>query len=334
MYLKKIFTISLISILLFSSMTNVVPAKAESYPFIILSCYSKTMDIGDEFYLIGVSSNASVVKWKSSNSRVASVNTYGLVTAKKSGTAKITAKIKNAEASCIVNVNETGIRLNTVYISIERNECERIHASTSNGSKVTWKTNRKSVATIDKNGVVTGHKPGEAVITAKTDGSEASCKVVVRKPEVSINRTDIELYRGQKFRLSARVSSKVPVTWKTNKKSVATVDENGLVTAVKNGTATITAKVDGVSRSCVVSVKKPVIKLDKSNISLKVGESATLYAEVSSGNQPLWSSSNQNVLSVDENGVITALKKGKAYVYAKEDGTKARCQVQVIEPAK
>ncbi len=330
-YLKKILLV-ILSLILFASAIQSTTAYAGSYPIIVLSRYSNTVDIGDEFYIIAITSNASKVTWKSSNSRIASVNTYGLVTPKKPGKVKITAKIKGAEASCIVNVNETEIELDTVYASIERDERVQLSAMTSNGSKVTWKTNRKSIATVDKNGIVTGVKPGEATITATADGTEATCKIVVKKPTVKLNKSDIALYRGETFRLFAQVSSKAPVTWKTNKKSIATVDENGLVTAIKNGTATITAKVDGVSRTCVVSVKKPVIELSETNISLKASESMTIKANVSSGNTPVWSSSNQNVIQIDDYGTITALKKGKAYVYAKEDGAKARCQIQVTEP--
>lgn len=214
------------------------------------------MSVGDEFQLIAVASNGKQPSFKSSKSSIASVNTYGLITAKKAGTCKITAKIKNAEASCLITVRPTALTV----------------------------------------------KPGS-----------------------------FSLYRQEKKQLSAVSSTGHPVVWKSNKSSVATVDENGLVTAVKHGTAKITAAVDGVTASCTITVKQPKIVLSASELSLTAGDTHRLSATVSSGNAPEWSTSNMNVISIDRNGNIRALKKGRAYVYAREDGVKVRCTVTVSE---
>lgn len=302
-----------------------------SISFVILSKYNETADIGKQFYIIALTSNGKLPTWKSSNSSIASVNTYGQVTAKKSGTVTITAKIKNAEASCKVTVNKTKISISKTSASIERGESLKLTASTSNNSEVTWKSGKKSIATVDENGNVTGLKPGETDITATANGSSATCKVKVKPPAIKLNLTKVSLYRGQKVQLSAIVSSGVNPAWKTNKKSVALVDQSGLITAVKHGTATITATVDGVSKSCEITVKIPAITLSSSEITIKKGSAASITAEVSSGNSPLWSSSNSNVVTVDASGKISALKKGTAYVYASEDGAKARCTVHVTE---
>ena len=112
---------------------------------------------------------------------------------------------------------------------------------------------------------------------------------------------------------------------------MASVDENGLVTAVKHGSAKITATADGVSKSCTVTVKQPKIKLSASELSLTAGQSYRLYATVSSGNPAEWSTSNGNILSVSPDGTIRALKKGRAYVYAREDGIKVKCNVIVSD---
>ena len=88
---------------------------------------------------------------------------------------------------------------------------------------------------------------------------------------------------------------------------------------------------DNVSKTCEITVKKPKIKFEKDNVSLKAGQSFQAKVTVSSKNKPEYSSSNTNVASVDENGRITAKSKGKAYIYAKEDGTKERMTVVVEE---
>ncbi len=306
-------------------------AEASSLAFVILSQYSAKADIGEEFYLLAVTSDLTLPTWKSSNSSVASVNTYGKVIAKKAGTATITAKIKKGEASCKVTVNKTKITLSTTNASIERGETLALTAVTSNRSSVTWKSSKKSIATIDERGVITGLKPGETTITATADGSNATCKLTVKLPSIKLSKSSVKLYRGNTCQLTATVSSGVRPTWKTNKKSVAVVDANGMITAIKHGTATITATVDGVEKRCEVIVNQPTITLSQTELTLKTGGTAALTAAVSSGNSAVWSTSNVNVVTVSEAGLVTAVKKGRAYIYASEDGVKVKCTVNVTE---
>ncbi|MBS5932372.1 MAG: Ig-like domain-containing protein [Clostridiales bacterium] len=322
---------------LFSTKTQLIHAKTTSvntYPFIILTNYDETLAIGDSIYLVALTSTGALPTWKSSDSKIASVNTYGKVLAKKSGKVTITAKIKGAESSCKITVNKTTITLNETNISLEHGETFLLKSSTSTGAPVTYKANKKSIATVDENGLVTGMKPGDAIITISADGTSETCKVKVKSPQVSLNKTTLSLYRGQTYLLSAKVSSNLTPKWKTNKKSVAIVDEKGSVTAVKHGTALISATIDGVTRTCTVIVNSPTIELSTTTVSLVVDQSTKLYATVSSGNTPVWSCSNSNVVEVTNNGTITALKKGTAYVYASEDGTKVKCKIIVTEPKK
>lgn len=333
-HFKKIFISVLLSIVLLISsfpLQTVSAASTDTLSFIILSQYKATLDIGEEVYLLAITSNAKQATWKSSNSKIASVNTYGIITAKKYGSAVITAKIKNAEASCYVTVNKTNVVISTDSAEIERGATLKLSATTSNNSVVTWKSSKKSIATVDDYGTVTGLKPGQTAITANANGSSAVCIFTVKAPTIKLNKTTVSLYRTQSVSLSATVSSHIPPTWKTNKKSVAVVNANGTITAIKNGTATITATVDGVQSICEVTVMKPNITLNAEEITLKKGAGTTITATVSSGNLPTWSSSNSNIATIDSYGVISAKKKGKAYVYATEDGTKVRCTVNVTE---
>lgn len=328
--LKTAFAVfCMISMLFISSHhTNTVYA-ASGYEFVLLDKYAKIMKIGDEFYLLAITSTGKKPSFSSSSSSVASVNTYGKVTAKKAGTAVITANIKNGEASCRITVQKTSIELSAKSISLENGSCAMLRATASTGHRVTYKSSKSSVASVDENGLITAKKPGTATITASADKSAAACKVTVKKPSLKLSKSSVSLFRNESVRLSVTSTSKTKPKWKTNKKSVATVDENGRVTAIKNGSAIITVTIDGVSKTCSVTVKKPEIKFEKDSITLSVGESYQAKATVSSKNKPEFSSSNKNVASVDKNGKILAKSAGKAYIYAKEDGTKERMTVIV-----
>ncbi len=331
--IKKILYTALLCTAIFFAAPAITSATVKAAPieFVILSTYKETIDIGDEFYLVALTSNGKMPAFKSSSSAIASVNTYGKITAKKSGTATITAKIRNGEASCKITVRKTEITLSKTSISLEHGETVRLTASTSNQSAVTWKSNKKSVATVDDKGVIIGMKPGEAVITAAAGGTSKTCRITVKAPTVKLSSTKLKLYRGQTAQLTATVSSKLSPSWRTNKSSVAAVREDGTVTAIKHGTAIITATVDGISRTCEVTVEPPKITLSKEVLTLQAGAAYKLSAAVSSGNPAVWSTSNERIVTVSADGTVTAWQKGKAYIYASEDGTKVRCIVTVTE---
>ncbi len=326
--------LSIVSLLIFtmilSGFTSSNQAlKASDFSIIILSDYYKELQIGDEFYLLAVSSNGNRPNFSSSNSSIISVNTYGKVTAKKSGNATITVKVKGGEASCKIKVIKTTIKLNKTSLSLENGSTAQLTASASTGHSIVFKSSKTSIASIDENGIITAKKPGTTVITASSDGTSVTCNVTVKSPSVSISKSSISLYRNQSLQLNVSSSSKSIPTWKSNKKSVAVVDSNGNVTGLKNGTAIITVTVDKVSKTCEVTVKKPTIRFKSDKLTLQTGECITLEVTVSSGNAPTFLSSNINIVSVDENGKITAKQAGKAYIYASEDGSKESIIVTV-----
>ncbi len=296
---------------------------------IVLSEYQRSMKIGEEFYLCALSTGLILPTFRSSSSRIASVNTYGLVTARKAGTCRITAKVSGAEASCTVTVQKTGITLSQKRMTLERGQSFRLSAKTTNGSPVAWKSSKKSVAAVSSDGTVTARKTGQATISASADGTTASCVIVVKKPDMKINHRTLTLHRKEMFQLYAHSSSGIRPAWKSSRSSVATVDEYGMVKAIKHGTCVITASLDGVSRSCEVTVKSPVITLTPEDLTLIEGQTRQLSAVVSSGIRPTWKSSNTNVAVVNDSGMVKALSKGHAVIYCSEDGAKECCRITV-----
>jgi len=130
---------------------------------------------------------------------------------------------------------------------------------------VTWKSSNTGVAKVDANGVVSGIKGGTATITVTTvDGKKtAVCTVTVKAPatKLTLNKTSTSIKKGKTLALKIKKFTPADVypktlTWSSSKKSVAKVDKNGKVTAVKKGTATITAKSwNGKTAKCKVTVK-------------------------------------------------------------------------------
>ena len=311
-----------------------VPATASTtskYPIIILSCYNRTLKIGDTFYLAAITSDGNIPTFKSTNGKIASVTSLGEITAKSPGTCRINVKDKKTEISCKITVSKTKITLSQKSISIENGETFKLKVTTSTKTQVTFKTNKSSVAVIDDNGTITGCKPGEAIITVKADTSTAQCKVKVKTPVIKLEPSTLTLYKGQSFTIKSSVSSGITPIWKSNKTSIACVDENGCVTAKKHGSAIISATVDGIKKFCTVEVKSPVIKLNHYSLKLKTGEKATLIATVSSGNTPEWRSKKSSIASVSSKGIIKAKKAGTTIITASEDGTSASCIITVTK---
>ena len=289
------------------------------------------------------------VMWASSNASVASVNS-GTVTAVKEGTATITASAGGKSSTCTVKVSAkevsvTSITLDKTSLSMQVGETETITATVSpdnaTDKTVEWGSSDVAVATV-ADGIITARKSGETIITAKSGSCIAECKVTITVPtgSVTLDKTTLSLAIGESATLTATVkpddATDKNVSWTSSDESIAKVD-NGKVTAVKSGKATVTAKCGGKTADCEVTVTVPTgsVTLDKTTLSLAVGESATLTATVkpddATDKNVSWTSSDESIAKVD-NGKVTAVKSGKATVTAKCGGKTADCEVTVTVP--
>ncbi len=193
----------------------------------------------------------------------------------------------------------------------------------------TFKSSKSSVASIDGYGVITANSAGNCTITVKAGKATAKCKIKVKKPTISISQTAVTLENGARKQLGAKISTGNNIKWTSSKSSVCTVEDDGLITAIKPGTAYIKASADGVSTKCKVTVKKPSVKFTSDYLTMNPGDYRTLGCRVSSGLTPTYSSSNARVATVDAKGIVHAVDIGKAYIYAKIDGVKVTCKVTV-----
>ena len=232
----------------------------------------------------------------------------------------------------------------TMYVGeSEQLKVTMIHTSGQRPT-LSWTSSNPEVAGVE-NGLVTGKRPGSAVISAQAQGVSVSCAVTVRAIEVtgvSIGKTTLSLVEGNSYQLSASVTpanaTDKTVQWTSDRPSIAAVDSYGNVTAIKAGEAHITAKAGTKSAMCQVLVNPKVIEvtgivLDKMEISLTEGETYTLAATVSPSNATdktvTWSSSSTSVTTVSSSGVVTAVKAGTATITAKAGSKTATCKVTV-----
>ena len=290
------------------------------------------------------------VTWSTSDASVATVNN-GVVTAKKVGAATITAKAGDKSATCAITVEPTpvtGITLDNASVTLKEGQEIQLTATVepvdATDKTVTWSSNKSEVATVDNTGKVKAIKEGSAIITAKAGDKTATCVISVSKnviavTSVTLDKTTASLKAGETVTLTATVkpddATDKTVTWTTSDASVATV-ENGVVTAKKVGTATITAKAGDKSATCSITViATPVtsVTLDKTTASLKAGETVSLTATVkpddATDKTVTWSSSDATVATVS-NGVVTAKKVGSATITAKAGDKTATCTVTVV----
>ena len=121
--------------------------------------------------------------------------------------------------------------------------------------KVTFKSSNKKVATVNSKGVITGKKAGKAVITVKVGKYTKKLTVKVKKPSFKLVKSSVKLKKGNKTTIRVKAAPVSKVTYKTSNKKVATVNSKGVVTAKKKGTAKITVKCNGITRTFKVTVK-------------------------------------------------------------------------------
>ncbi len=306
--------------------------------------YSLTYEVSPE-------GSDNLITWESSNNEVATVEN-GVVYALKGGEIEVSAVSGDIKEVIKVKVNEEKIEPNFILnqTSIGLDAGDTYTLSLNNNTQVTWSSANSNIATVDSTGKVTAKSAGGTTISATdSTGYKVDCKVTVTKKEaskqedvVTLNTSTLAMNVGDSFRLYETVtpSNNVSgVTWSSSDTKIATV-VNGEVRGVSNGTATITAKLaNGSHAECVVTVSAKIInaalvKINASSMTLKVGTSNQLTATVLPSNTTNktinWSSSNNDVATVDSKGKVTGKKKGSAIIYARtSNGVFDTCTVIV-----
>lgn len=295
------------------------------------------------------------VDWESSNPEIVSIDSTGKITGKKGGTAKITATVGNVKAEKEVKVV---VPIESVSLSgddsILKGETKRLTATinpedTTDDKTITWSSDDENVLFVDQNGQIRGIKEGTANVKAVVAGEETTKQITVN--EIHINSIAIdgdqefEMIKNQTKNLSVTINPENTtddkgVVWNTNNEEVARVDNDGKVTALKEGEATITATVGTNETSVKINVKEIHINsvvINELDDEFTRGDefkfSATYTPENTTDENKTveWSSSNADVGTIDQEGNFVALKEGTTTITAKIGNIKAEREVTVIE---
>lgn len=279
------------------------------------------------------------------------------------------------------SVPVTGITLSSAAASVGVGKQVKITASvvpdTASNKTVTWSSSNTSIATVN-NGAIVGVKEGTATITAKTQdgGFSAACQVTVSQngggttPDEPVNPDDpvnpdnpsgteavtgvavtpnpTTVKPGSTVQLTATVqpenAANKNVTWKTSNGLIASVDANGLVTGVKEGTAKITATTEDGAKTadCLVTVKSDTISVTEISIipeeaTIRIGTTRQLTADIKPDNaenkEVNWKSSSTIIAMVDTKGVVTGVREGTAMITATtaDGGHTASAMITVVK---
>ena len=206
-----------------------------------------------------------------------------------------------------------------------------VTATVSTASATSLVTTVPVGATTGKISVVTDKKTA----TSLTDFTLAPAIAAI-----TLDNTTLSLYPYPTYKATLKVTTAIgnnTILWKSSDETLATVSADGVVTPLAIGAVTITATVGTATANCVVTIKDgPVTKLELDNTTLELFKDdvakltiTTLEAEVAETSPVVWSSDNEAVATVDDQGKITAIALGEAIITATVDNKTATCTVTV-----
>ena len=278
---------------------------------VAVSPASASLEVGDTLRLSAEATDANghtvagaEFAWSSGDESVATVDGAGLVTAVAEGEAAVTATSGSASDGAAVSVSPAPPVATSLTVGPATAELDALGATAQlsaevldqNGrpmpeAAVTWTSGDPSVATVDGSGLATAVANGQATITATSGSASGSATVTVAQiaAAVAVTPASVELSVGDTLRLSAEATDAsghavagAEFSWASGDESVATVNDAGLVTAVSEGEAVVTATSGSASGSAAVTVSPPPVPPDPVGTmpdqTLTSGQTATVDA--------------------------------------------------------
>ncbi len=346
------------------TVTDSVPAN------ILISPAAPSVAVGGRVQLAADVSTATgralpgrVIRWTSTDTRLATVSSSGLVTGAATGRAQIIGALSDVADTVALNIAPAAISalsLTPATSSIASGSTIQFtaHATDADGNTLTgrtvgWSSSDPRIAAVTTSGLVTGGVAGTARITATSEGKTATATIVIvggALKNIAIVPGSLGLVAGATRQLSVTLTDDAgnilppqSVTWSTSSSSIGTVSSSGLVSARRAGGAIISAAANGVkgnSTLAVSAIHVAAIAVTPETMSLVTGGTRQLSATLtdSSGNvlngqSVAWSSTNTTVATVSSDGLVKALHAGNATIIAAAGGATGTSELAVIAGA-
>lgn len=298
------------------------------------------------------------LSWSVIDPNVATVDEKGVVTGVNVGITHVIVTGLGVSATCTIEVYQNAETLTFTNPSITVDVGESVDAAytlapaTATNQTLNWSSQNAAIASVDTNGKITGVSQGVTTVFANLPNGYVSyltVNVVSKVKGMELNPASAELVKGDKLKINPVFTpadaTNQKVKWASSNESVATIDENGKITALAGGITMITGvSEDGnFSGSSMITVVEAVtsVKLNHTSYKLVKGKSVTLKATVDSNtatnSRVKWTTSNKKIATVSQSGKVTAKNIGTCTIkVTTKDGSNrsASCKIRVIRLAK
>ncbi|MBW3628176.1 MAG: Ig-like domain-containing protein, partial [Gemmatimonadetes bacterium] len=308
--------------------------------------------------LTGAPLSRVLVRWSSSSPETAAIDSAGRVVARAEGVAAITAAAGGREALVQLTVSSPAARI-VIFptpLGLRVGDRRAISATATRrdglpvtARRISWSSRNASVATVDSTGTVSGVSAGTAIVVAAMGTVADSARVAVSGPtaRVRIVPDSLPVRVGERWTLRVRSEDAegnevigVPVSWSSTDPEVAVLDSVGTARGVRIGRARVSATVEGVRGSGIVDVVSALVDsmaLWPSAILVQAGSTRDLQVDLLgaggrrvTGPAVTWTSSDPEVASVDERGMVRGRAAGRAEIRARSEGREANAVVHVV----
>lgn len=252
-------------------------------------------------------------------------------------------------AMCLSSHPTAVLKIDTEKLTIERGTEYVIHGTIMSVGidpdevEIYYESNDPDRVSVSSAGIISANQIGTAEVKIYTTFEEQTCTVdvIASMSDMQIDQKNSSLEIGKTKQLTAVITpadttDDMTVIWSSSNPEVVSVNETGLVTAVGEGEAEISAVCGTFKDTCKISVDIPVrsVELNKTELTLEKGNSESLTANVEPDNTThdktvRWSTGDSSIVIVDDSGKVTAVGAGTTTVTAACDGIEATCSVRV-----
>ena len=238
-----------------------MPANAAANPR--LNSTKKVLYVGKTSQLKVVNWKKAV-KWSSSNNKVVKVSSKGKITAVKTGTATVKARIAKKTLTCKVTVKSPGMSVKKAVLYVKGKSLQLKVNGVS--GKTVWNSANKKIVKVSSKGKITAVKTGTTVVKAKIGKKVYTCKVTVKYPYLSAKSLKFVWGTANTSRKLSIKGDVIKAASSSNTK-VAKVKKDGTVSVTGTGKCTVTFK-DSKKRTyrCKITVVKPTLKNQKATL--------------------------------------------------------------------